>query len=153
MSMQDELKQGLLFMKYAANHPRFFRSPGIAFISGLVQTFVVILVESANIIVILAAPDVIEVVLNFIAIAIIADFDDFVFSVIKYDHDRKDLLDNDDVDNFLLEIYHTTSKDAPVGRDEKVEVPCISNREPDIKDVQRLTKKGKKIVYVDLRLE
>ena len=59
--------------------------------------------------VILAAPDVIEVVLNFIAIAIIADFDDFVFSVIKNDHNRNTLLDNDEVDQYLLEIYHTTS--------------------------------------------
>jgi hypothetical protein len=123
--MQDELKQGLLFMKYATNHPRFFRSNGVAFISGLVQTCMVLLVESANIIVILAAPDVIEVVLNFIAIAIIADFDDFVFSVIKNDHDRKNLLDNDDVDNYLLEIYHTTSSNAPYKNKEEITVPFI----------------------------
>lgn len=67
------------------------RHSSIAFISGFVQTIVVLLVESANILVILAAPSwnlwicasVIEVVLNFIAIAIIADFDDIVFNVLK----------------------------------------------------------------------
>jgi len=78
------------------------------------------LVEMANIIVILAAPNVIEVILNFIAIAIIADFDDFVFTVIKYDHNRKSLLENDDVDDNLLEIYHTTSTHAPFANNETI---------------------------------
>ena len=88
------------------------------------------MVESANIIVILAAPDVIEVVLNFIAIAVIADFDDFVFSVIKNDNDRKNLLENDEVGDYMLEIYHTTSKNCLVANGEKLEVPSINNRVP-----------------------
>lgn len=103
--------------------------------------------------VILAAPDVIEVVLNFIAIAIIADFDDFVFSVIKNDHNRNTLLDNDEVDQYLLEIYHTTSKNAPKFFNDNIDVPCIKERKPDEKDVKKKAKKNKNIVYVGLHLE
>jgi hypothetical protein len=114
---------------------------------------VVLLVESANIIVILAAPDVIEVVLNFIAIAVIADFDDFVFSVIKNDNDRKNLLENDEVGDYMLEIYHTTSRNALQANNEKLEVPYINNRVPHKAEVERLAKKNKSIVYVDLSLE
>jgi len=153
MSLQDELKQGMLFMKYAVNHPKFFRSPSVAFTSGLIQTLVVMLVEMANIIVILAAPDVIEVILNFIAIAIIADFDDFVFTVIKYDHNRKSLLESDDVDDNLLEIYHTTSRHAPFANNEKIEVPTIDNRVPDEKEIAKKARRNKNIVYVDLHME
>ena len=92
MAVQDELKQGMLFMKYASNHWRFFRAPTMAFLAGWVQATMIMAVEAANILVILVAPDVLEVILNFIAIAIIADFDDLVFQVIRDDGRLKKLL-------------------------------------------------------------
>jgi len=99
-------------MKYASNHCCFFRNPGIAFTSGLLQTSICFITEILNIVLILASPNVLEAVLNFCAIAIINEFDDFVFSVIKYDSDRSILLEDGDVDDTLLEVYHTTSRNA-----------------------------------------
>jgi sugar phosphate isomerase/epimerase len=110
-------------MKYANNHEQFFRSPVIAFLCGMVQATMVIAVEIANILVLLAAPDVIEVILNFIAIAIIAEFDDFIFKNIRDENKLKKILNDDHAAKYLLEIYHTTS--ARADPNEQIETPVI----------------------------
>ena len=48
VSLQAELVQGMKMMKYAVNHRWKFESYKIAFWSGFLQAFMVVLVESVN---------------------------------------------------------------------------------------------------------
>lgn len=47
---QREFNQGITFMKFSLNHPYRFDNRGSAFISGLLQTTSVLVVESVNIV-------------------------------------------------------------------------------------------------------
>lgn len=66
-------------MKFALNHPYLFQDYTIAFISAFLQFFTTIMTEIANVVLILTAVDPINCTLNFIALAIIAEFDTFVY--------------------------------------------------------------------------
>ena len=68
-------------MKYAVNHPWKFRSWSAAFVIGLLEVSVMILVQATNMFVLLSNNTVVNVVTNFLAILIISRFDDFMFVV------------------------------------------------------------------------
>jgi len=70
-------------MKFSVNHPYKFYSYRMAWICGFLQTFATLGIEIASIGVICAAVDTIDIVFNFIALAILAEFDDFVYSSMK----------------------------------------------------------------------
>jgi len=48
----------------------------------MMQTIMVVAIETVNLVNICAQTDIIEVVMNFVALAIVADFDDFVCKAI-----------------------------------------------------------------------
>lgn len=56
-----------------------FQSPTIACLTSFLQSFSVTCVEVANIEIILTSVTPTDIVYNFIALAIIAEFDDFVY--------------------------------------------------------------------------
>ena len=89
-------------MKYSLNHKKFFKNPNRAFLIGFIQATVVFLIEAGNILVLLAAPDIIEVILNFMAISTIAEFDQIIFENIKEEEDLKHLLFEEDGSSHLL---------------------------------------------------
>ena len=68
--------------------------------------------ELANIGVICGANDTISIVFNFIALAIIAEFDNYVFGSMK-NESFKELTEKDFTSKVLF-IHHTTSKKCPV---------------------------------------
>lgn len=65
-------------------------------------------VEIASIFVICSANDVIEIAMNFIALAVVADFDDIVFKSLQ--NENFALLLDPEFTSSALKIQHTTSK-------------------------------------------
>ena len=108
LSLIDEVYAGLDMMKYCLNHEYRFASMSTAFIVGLLQASIVFSVEFVNIIIILTSFKPTNIVFNFIALAIIAEFDNFVYESLRNESMKK-LLDNT-VNDKILVIAHTTSK-------------------------------------------
>lgn len=72
-------------MKYAMNHPYKFDAWFKAFIVGFAQMFALVSVELVNVVVLLTNPTVMDTIMNFLALVIISDFDDYFFGTIKGD--------------------------------------------------------------------
>lgn len=79
---------------------------------GFLQAVVVILVEAVNITIILTSLNPVDIVYNFIALAIIAEFDDFVYASLRNESMKK--LIEKEVTEKVLVIKHTTSKKCKV---------------------------------------
>ena len=79
MSLIDEVSSGLAFMKFSVNHPYKFQNILIPWSVGFMQFASALGVESSNIGVLCCAEDPINLVFNFIALAIVAEFDNYVF--------------------------------------------------------------------------
>lgn len=112
LSCVDEVSAGLEMMKYSVNHPYKFEHFVIGWLSGFLQTTSCLCVELANIGVICGANDTISIVFNFIALAIIAEFDNYVFGSMK-NESFKELTEKDFTSKVLI-VCHTTSKKCPV---------------------------------------
>jgi len=112
LSLIDEIGHGLLMMKFACNHSYKFKLFGVAWLCGFLQTVSCLCVEVANIGVLCGANDTIDVVFNFIALAIITDFDNLVFSSMKGEAFRELIIE--DFCSEVLKISHTTSKKCSV---------------------------------------
>jgi len=109
LSQQDEVKQGLELMKYALNHRHAFLCYKKAALMGFLQSFITIGVETVNLLVILQSTTTQDVVFNFIAVAIISDFDNFVFSSLR-NEPLKELVESDNSE--FLKVQFTTSPEA-----------------------------------------
>jgi len=70
--MSSELKEGMQKMKYALNHPWKMNQPQMAFFCGLFQATIIILVTLLNYYTIVSAESAIDVVMNFLALEVIA---------------------------------------------------------------------------------
>ena len=79
-------------MKYATNHPWKFRSVLSAWLVGFSQFFMVICVEAINLIILVSNETVMDVIMNFLALVIIADFDDY-FAQTLFDNPIFKMLD------------------------------------------------------------
>lgn len=75
LNLQSELRQGLDVMKFANNHEYRFLNYRIAWLAGCMQFFMIITVEMVNFIAILNSTTILDVVMNFMALTIIAEFD------------------------------------------------------------------------------
>ena len=78
-----ELNQGLNFMKYALNHPWKFNNWFNAFFIGFLQMIVLISVEAVNLGILLSNQTIIDTIMNFLALVIISDFDDYFFFTVS----------------------------------------------------------------------
>lgn len=108
LSLIDEVTNSLSYMKYALNHPYKFQSYNVAFQVGLMQFTSTLLTEITNLIVLCACNDAVNIIFNFTAIAIVAEFDNFVFESMK-NESFKELLEEKFTSKVLI-INHTTSK-------------------------------------------
>ena len=81
VKLAPELKQGMTNMKYSVNHPWKFKYYRTAFLSGFLQALMVVSVELINFLNLLLTNQILHIVMNFLALVIIADFDDFFFQV------------------------------------------------------------------------
>ena len=86
-------------MKYSVNHPWKFEQNGgmaLAWLSGFLQASMAMVVESANYIALITNKTHIEIVMNFLALAVIADFDDFFYGAL-FDQEFKKVITNKSV--------------------------------------------------------
>ena len=68
-------------MKYALNHPWKFRNYRIAFLTGLFQLSISVIIEISNVYVLLANSDTqVDVIANFIIMLVVAEFDNFFYA-------------------------------------------------------------------------
>jgi len=80
-------------MKFALNHEYRFDNYKIAFLAGFMQMVMIMTVELVNMLTILTCNDVKEVVMNFMALAIIAEFDDIFYAALGLDPSKEVLTD------------------------------------------------------------
>lgn len=106
--MVDQITGGCEMMKFAVNHPYKFNSPTLAFLTGALQFISILSIEVASIGVICAAIDTIDMIFNFIALAILADFGVYVFSSMK-NESFQEMIEEEFCKDVLV-IKHTTSK-------------------------------------------
>ena len=69
-------------MKYTLNHPWKFNSWFIAFLVNFFQFIALVLVESVCIALLLLQDTVLDVLMNFLALTIITQLDDFLFQTL-----------------------------------------------------------------------
>ena len=83
--LTPEIMQGLKMMKYSANHPFKFNNYVEAFLIGFTQMIVVISVEIVALAVLNTNEKIQDVIMNFLALVVIAEIDDFYFSTVLPD--------------------------------------------------------------------
>jgi hypothetical protein len=108
-------------MKFALNHPYKFQYYQFAWLSGLLYCTSVLAVEIASIGIVVAAPDTIDIIFNFISLVILAQFDDYVYTSMKNESFKK-LLEQEFTQHACV-ISHTTSKKCREGE-------LIQDRDP-----------------------
>jgi hypothetical protein len=113
LSVIEEIEGALIMMKFAVNHEYMFKNPINAYLMSFMQFFITTLVEVCNLIVILASNDPLNIVLNFVAVCIVAEFDNLVFASQRSEKCTMMLEDNA-IANKILQIQHTTSKSCHV---------------------------------------
>ena len=141
--LNGEILEGQGKMKFALNHRHRFDSYKIAFFAGFMQTFSCLFIELINLFVIITSETVLEVVLNFMAIAIIAEFDNSFFQ--GYANEDVALLLSSEYEE-LFKITMTTSNRAKKERPEHsiTEGPFA---DPTIKDKDGKTPDHLKYYY------
>ena len=110
MQLQNELDSGLKNMKFAMNHYYRFDRPDVAFLAGLLQAVSIFVIEFVNFIVIMTSSTFLDVVMNFLALAVIAEFDDAFFGALGAD-DIKEIIGNPAYED-LYKVTRTTSSFA-----------------------------------------
>ena len=81
--IDSDNKQGLKLMKYGLNHPWKFRAFFTTYMIGLSQSIVSLLTEMISIAILLGARTYLDAVKDFIALVVINDFDNMLFSYFK----------------------------------------------------------------------
>ena len=80
VQLAGEIKQGFNLMKFANNHYWLFRYWGTAFVIGFLQAMVVVMTEFVNLAVLINNNTVQDIIMNFLALVVISEFDNFFLS-------------------------------------------------------------------------
>ena len=107
MSLVNEYVKGLRCMKYILNHAYRFTNWQIAYLMSFFQSLVVITTETTCMLVVLTSYDPLSTVFNFVALAVITDFDNFSFESIQSEPLKK--LTGEEMAERVLQVCHTTS--------------------------------------------
>ena len=113
LSLIDEVTIGLEMMKYCSNHPYKFDKLILGYTAGLLQVISVLMIELASMGIICTANDVINIIFNFIALAIVAEFDNYVYSSLKNEPLKQLTLRQ--FHSKIVVINHTTSVSCRTG--------------------------------------
>ena len=85
LTLQPEIRSALKFMKYANNHTWKFRSWRYAYLIGFGQLLMVISVEFINLILLCENDTVMDIIMDFLALVIISDFDEYYVASLESD--------------------------------------------------------------------
>ena len=98
-------------MKYAVNHPWKFRNVTLAFFSGFLQVSISYIIEISNAYIVLANGDSqFEIIANFVVMLVIAEFDNYFYTIREDDIVKRIVTDELYEDMFTWEV--STSVDA-----------------------------------------
>lgn len=89
--IQSKIRQALDSMKFALNHSYRFHNARPAFVVGLMQLTVMVFIEFINFLSLLTTTNLFEILRDFTALMIIADFDVLLYSSLR-DEVLKDVL-------------------------------------------------------------
>ena len=95
-------------MKFAVNHPWKFDKFYVAYMCGWLQACNVVIVELVNFIALLTQGSILDVIMNFLALVVIAEFDEYFYSAVKNDDLCKVVRGEDEFEEFIM-IQMTTS--------------------------------------------
>lgn len=83
-------------MKFANNHPWLFRDWFSAYMVGFCQFSVVLFVEIVNLAILTTNNTVMDIIMNFLALVIISEFDDYFLSTVETEVFAQALENGDD---------------------------------------------------------
>lgn len=109
--LQPRLRQGLDVMKFVANHSYRFESPWLAFITGFMQSSSIFFNEIVCFLVLAYSTVTLDILRNFFALVIIAEFEDYLYLSLR-DEPAKCLLTEPNFEDVCLTIARTTSERA-----------------------------------------
>ena len=96
ITLNGENKQGLDMMKFANNHPWLFRNWSQAYLIGFMQYIVVMVVEIVNLVILTTNNSVMEIIMNFLALVILAEFDEYFLTTVENEVFETAIQDGDD---------------------------------------------------------
>ena len=120
LSIIDGVIGSLSRMKYVLNHQYIFSNSKVAFLITFLEFSITVIVELCNICNILTQYTPINIVLNFVAVAIIAQFDEYIYAGLRNEPCKK-LVECNIAEQVLI-IHHTTS------------IRCADDELSDVKD-------------------
>jgi len=123
MQLQGELVAGMRNMKFALNHDYRFDRVFVAWSAGFMQAVSIFVIEIVNFIVILQASTYLEIVMNFLALAIIANFDNAFYNALGFEK-MKFILTNPAFKD-LYTIKRTTSRNAFKNEENLLDDPTV----------------------------
>lgn len=112
ITMLPELRSAIAKMKFAVNHYWRFSHPGVAFFTGFAQGIMVVLVTIVNYyVIIVLSSSVYDIVFDFVALSVIAEFDNILFTNKKFSNSIAKRVLDPESDKFkdLFTIASTSS--------------------------------------------
>ena len=83
LSMIDQTQIALGMMKFVCNQPYIFDDSFTAYKAALLMNISTVLIEFANMLVVIMSGDTLSVIGNFVALVIIAEFDTYIYASLK----------------------------------------------------------------------
>ena len=92
-------------MKYALNHPWKFNNWVNAFFIGFLQMIILVSVEAVNLGILLSNQTIMDTIMNFLALVIISDFDDYFFFTVSNEKPAQAITHGEvEVDDIKVEL-------------------------------------------------
>ena len=107
VSLSSRINEGMGMMKYSLNHQWKFAHWAFAYFAGFMQTISAICVELCNFVVIVTSIEIIDIVMNFMALVVISEFGTFFYNAYT-EKEWKAVLTDKKYENLLM-IQTTTS--------------------------------------------
>lgn len=89
LQVEGDMRQGLVMMKYAINHPKEFSNPFYAFFVALMQSMGGLASEICCIVFLCSLTDPINIIIRFVAFASIGKIDNFYYAALPGDNKLK----------------------------------------------------------------
>ena len=99
--LSERINQGMNMMKYSLNHRWKFVHWSLAYSAGFMQVISAIAVELCNFFVILTNNEIIEIVMNFMALVVISEFGQYFYNAYT-EKEWKEVITNAKYDTFLM---------------------------------------------------
>ena len=107
VALSSRINEGMNMMKYSLNHQWKFVHWTFAYLAGFMQTISAVCVELCNFVVIVTSIEIIDIVMNFMALVVISEFGQYFYSAYT-EKELKAVIIDKKYENFLI-IQTTTS--------------------------------------------